>query len=155
MGFSVSEESVIDPGMPKAPQEYVQRATTRTPAAAARPGRRRGAPLKLKNTSKTASKSISVANFVHRYVGGGAPRGRTIGVANPRAIVVNVTVALAAFEPSSVTDCGETAQPGPAGATMHVQVTVWSNPCAGAAETVKFACCPALIVLLDGNAETL
>jgi hypothetical protein len=101
----------------------------------------------LKSANKTASPAKNAANFAHRYVGG-APRGKTIGVGvtSPRATVINVTVALAVFDPSSFTDCGETVQPGPTGATMQVHVTVWSNPCAGAAETVKLACCPALIV---------
>jgi len=97
---------------------------------------------------------MNAAGVGHRYAGG-ASRGKTIGIANPRAIVINVTVALAAFDPSSVTDGGETVQLGPAGATMQLHLTAWSNPCAGAAETVKLACCPALIVLLDGDAETL
>ena len=70
-------------------------------------------------------------------------------------MVVNVAVAVAGFDPSSLTDEGETEQFGPAGATEQVQVTVWSNPCAGVAEIMKFACCPALIVPLVGEAERL
>ena len=72
--------------------------------------------------NKRASPAKSAVNVTHSC--GGAPRGKTIGVDNPRAIVVKVTVALPVFDPSSVIDCGETAQPGPAGATVQVQFTV-------------------------------
>jgi len=51
--------------------------------------------------------------------------------------VINVAVALAVFDPSSVSGEGETVQLGPAGATMQLHVTVCFEPFCGVADTVK------------------
>jgi hypothetical protein len=71
---------------------------------------------------KNTSQANDAANVTHRY--GGAPRGKTSGGANPRAVVVSVTVAVAGFDPSSVTDDGETVQVAPVGAPVQLHVTV-------------------------------
>jgi hypothetical protein len=108
------------------------------------------------HTIKSTMTHARLVTSTRRSCGGGAYRGKASGVTNsPRAKVISVAVVVAGFEPSSVTDDGVTPQVAPAGATEQVQVTVWSNPCAGAADTMKFACCPALIVPLAGKAETL
>jgi hypothetical protein len=103
---------------------------------------------------KTASHANNAASAHHGAIGG-PRRGKTSGGTTARAVVVNVTVAVAGFDPSSVTGDGETEHVAAAGVPIQLQVTAWSNPCAGVAETVKFACCPALIVLLAGEGETL
>ena len=101
----------------------MQSETARTPAAVASPGRWSEARPKLQSVSKTASQAKSAPNLAHRC--SGTPRGKTSGVANARAVVVNVTVAGgAAFDPSSVTDDGETVQLAPVGAPVQPQVTV-------------------------------
>src|SRR5437660_684699 len=102
----------------------------------------------------TISHADAIANNFQRFCAGpfcGKRNGATMA---PCAVVVSVTVVEAVVEPSSVTDDGETAQLAPGAAIEQVQDTVWSNPCAGAAEIVKLACCPALIVPLLGEAET-
>src|SRR5258708_719397 len=100
----------------------MQREAARTPAAAARPGRCRNARLELQSVKKSTNQANDAANVTHRY--GGAPRGKTSGGANPRAVVVNVTVAVAGLDPSSVTDDGETVELAPVGAPLQLQVTV-------------------------------
>ena len=55
----------------------------------------------------------------------GALRGKDRGVTKaPRAVVDNVTVVVAGFDPSSFTDGCENAQLGPIGETVQLQVTV-------------------------------
>src|SRR5260370_28947384 len=124
-----------------------------TRAAAARPGRCANARLDLQSAKKSTSQANDAANINHRY-GGGAPRGKTSGGAKPRAVVINVTVAVAGLDPSSVTDGGETGQFAPAGAPVQVHVTLLSNPCARAAETGEFARCPAVILAVACPAGT-
>src|SRR2546426_7167841 len=110
-------------GFVEAPaQEWGQSERGRTPAAVASPGRWSEARPKLQSVSKTASQAKSAPNLAHRC--SGTPRGKTSGVANARAVVVNVTVAGAAFDPSRVTDDGETVQLAPIGAPVQLQVTV-------------------------------
>jgi len=72
-----------------------------------------------------------------------------------RAVVVKVTVAVTVWVPSSVNIEGETLQVVPAGAPMQLHITVWLNPFSGAADSVKVAVCPATIVWLSGDAETV
>jgi len=86
---------------------------------------------------------------------GGAIRGKASGGENERAVVVSVTVAVAVFFPSRVTDDGETVHIAAVGAPVQVQVTVPLKLFAGAAETVKFAGLPAAMVAIEGPAETL
>jgi hypothetical protein len=57
-------------------------------------------------------------------VGGGANRGETGGIKDVRAVVVIVTVAVAACVPSSVTELGDTVQVAAVGAPVQLQVTV-------------------------------
>jgi hypothetical protein len=86
---------------------------------------------------------------------GGPFCGKRIGVTIiPRAVVINVTVVVAAFDPAGVVEDGETPQLAPGADMVQLQSTVRSNPFMGAAEIVKLACCPALIVPLLGEAET-
>jgi hypothetical protein len=54
----------------------------------------------------------------------GANRGVFAGGKKDRAVVVNVTVALVAFEPSSATEGGEIVQVAAVGALVQRQVTV-------------------------------
>lgn len=52
-------------------------------------------------------------------------------------------------------EAGETVHVVVAGAPVQLQVTIWLNPPEGVAETVNFAFSPAVMVALDGAAETL
>ena len=72
-----------------------------------------------------------------------------------RAVVVKVTVAVAVCVPSRVKVEGETLQVAPAGAPMQLHVTAWLNPLAGATDSVKVAVCPAAMVWLSGDTETV
>jgi hypothetical protein len=132
----------------------VQSETARSPATAARRGLWREARPKLQTIKKTISHASHVTSIIRRCIGG-AYRGQSGGVTMARAMVLNVTVAVAAFVPSSFTDGGDTVQLVVAGAPVQLQVTFWSNPCAGAAVTRKSACCPAIIVAVGGDADTL
>jgi hypothetical protein len=76
------------------------------------------------------------ANINHLYDEGGAARGQSSGGDIARAVVVKVTVAVAACVPSSVTDEGETLHTAAAGAPVQLQITVCVDPFTGAAETV-------------------
>jgi len=95
-----------------------------------------------------------VTGVTHNRIGG-TYLGKSRGVAAVLAVVVNVTVAVAWLDPFSVTDDGETVQVAACGAPMHSHVTVCFEPFNGAADTVKLACCPAVMVVVDGVAETL
>jgi hypothetical protein len=77
----------------------------------------------VQNNSKTASPAKHAANVTHVGIGG-TNRGTTNGGAKTRAIVVKVTVAVAAFFPSSVTDDGETVHVAWGGAPVQLHVTV-------------------------------
>src|SRR6266478_813085 len=96
---------------------------TRAPATATRPSRWREVRIKLQSIDITASQANNDAHVSHRRIGG-AYRGKAKGGANERAAVVNVTVAVAAFFPSSVTGEGETVHVAWAGAPVQLQVTV-------------------------------
>jgi len=105
----------------------VKSETASTPAAVASPGRRQEARPKLQ-IIKTSSHAINAVNIFQRFCGG-AVRGKRSGITIALwAVVASVTVVVAVFEPSSVTDTGETAQLAPAGAFVQFQVTVRSNP---------------------------
>jgi hypothetical protein len=71
----------------------------------------------------TASHANNAASAIHGTIGGPC-RSKTRGVIVPRAVVVSVTVAVAGFDPSSVTDDGETVQVAAAGAPVQVHVTI-------------------------------
>jgi hypothetical protein len=64
------------------------------------------------------------ATSAHHGCIGGTYRGKARGAEKPRAMVLNVTVAIAAFFPSSVTDDGETVHVAWAGAPVQLHVTV-------------------------------
>jgi len=85
---------------------------------------------------------------------GGKRLGKNRGAAT-LAVVVNVTVAVAGVEPLSTTDDGETVHVAACGAPVQSHVTVCFEPFSGVADTVKLACCPAVIVAAGGVAETL
>ena len=74
----------------------------------------------------------------------------TGGHGRVRLVVVMVTLELALFEPSSVTEDGETVQVAAGGAPVQVHLTVPLNPPPGESEAVKIADSPAVIVLLAG-----
>jgi len=95
------------------------------------------------------------AASAHHKCIGDPYRGKSGGGENARAVVVNVTVTLAAFVLLSVTVAGETVHMAAGGAPAQLQVTVPLNLFAGAAATVKFAGLPATMVALDGPAETM
>jgi hypothetical protein len=99
----------------------------------------------LQTSKKTASDARPAAQSTHSRVGG-ARRGKSSRGADPLAIVVSVTVAVAACVPSSVTDEGEIEHVAAVGAPAQLHVTVWLNPPCGATDTVKFAVPPAAIV---------
>ncbi len=123
VGLSATEDSVGDPGGLPMSQEKAQSERARGPANARKPGGWREVRIKLLSVNNTASQANNAANASHRRIGG-AYRGKNIGGANACAIVVNVTVAVAAFFPSSVTGDGETVQVAWAGAPVQLQVTV-------------------------------
>jgi len=77
----------------------------------------------VQDNSKTASAAKQAANITHVGIGG-AYRGKPNGGAKTRAIVVKVTVAVAAIFPSSVTEDGETVHVAAAGAPVQLHVTV-------------------------------
>ena len=132
----------------------MHRETVSSPAAAAKPALRRGTRPKL-HTVKTITISVNQVTGVTQSGIGGTYLGKSRGVAAVLAVVVNVTVAVAAFDPLRVTDEGETVQVAACGAPMQTHATVCFEPFSGAADTVKLACCPAVMVIVDGVAETL
>src|SRR5260370_15237377 len=94
-----------------------------------------------------ASHAKHAAHITHSRMGDAVGGRTTSGGANPLAIVVSVTVAVAGFVPSSTTVEGETVHViALAGAPRQVQVTVPINPETGVAEIVKLVCCSALTV---------
>lgn len=125
-----------------------------SPAAAARPALWRGMRPKL-HAIKTTTISVSQVKGVIRITIGGTYFGKNCGGTNVLAVVVSVTVAVAGLDPLSVSDDGETVQVAACGAPAQAQVTVCFEPFSGAADTVKLACCPAVMVVVDGVAETL
>ncbi len=134
----------------------MQSETARTTAVAARPGRWREARLELQiiNNTNIASHANNASHVSHPRIGG-AYRGKAKGGEKTRAMVLNVTVAVAMVDPLSVTDDGETVHAVVAGAPVQLHVTVPLKLFAGAAMTVKFAGFPAAIVALEGAADTL
>jgi hypothetical protein len=108
----------------------------------------------FQNITASRRNAHNAASTSHGNIGG-AIRGTNNGGENERAVVVNVTVAVAAFFPSSVTDDGETVHIAAVGAPVQLQVTVPLKLFAGAAVTVRFAGLPAAMVVLAGAAETL
>ena len=79
--------------------------------------------LKFQNITAARSKTHSTIKTSRGNIGG-AIRGKASGGENERAVVVSVTVAVAAFFPSRVTDDGETVHIAAVGAPVQVQVTV-------------------------------
>jgi len=123
VGLSVTAESVGDPGGLPMSQEVAKSKTARSPAAAESPGRWRDARIKLQSVNKTAIQANNANHVSHRRIGG-AYRGKSKGGASVRAVVVKVTVAVAALDPLSVTDDGETVQLVAAGAPVQLHITV-------------------------------
>ena len=123
VGLSATEDSVGDPGGLPMSQEKAQSERARGPANARKPGRWRGVRIKLQSVNNTASQANNAANASHRRIGG-AYRGNTNGGENVRAVVVKVTVAVAACEPSRVTEEGATVHVAWAGAPVQLQITV-------------------------------
>ena len=64
--------------------------------------------LVFHSIAKTTSKNIPAALTCQSRIEGGVKRSHLTSIPAVRAVVVNVTVALFAFEPSSVTEEGET-----------------------------------------------
>ena len=114
----------------------------------------RGMRPKL-NTIKMITISVNQVTGVTQSRIGRPYLGKTRGVAAVLAVVVNVTVAVAWLHPFSVTDDGETVHVAAWGAPKQPHATVCFEPFSGAADTVKLACCPAVMVVVDGAAETL
>jgi len=123
VGLSATEESVGDAGGLPMSQEATQSEIARSPATAARPGRWREVRIKLQSVDNITSQANNAAHVAHKRIGG-AYLGKAKGGANERAVVVNVTVAVATFFPSSVTGDGETVHVAWAGAPVQLQVTV-------------------------------
>src|SRR5436853_3898951 len=104
---------------------------------------------------KTITISANDVIGITRSRTGGTDLGKNRGVAAVLAVVVKVTVAVAVLDPFSTTDDGETVHVAACGAPMQSHVTVCFEPFSGAADTVKLACCPAVMVVVEGVAETL
>jgi len=79
--------------------------------------------LRFQNITASRSNTHSATKTSRGNIGG-AIRGKASGGANERAVVVNVTVTVAGFFPSSVTDDGETVHIAAVGAPVQLQVTV-------------------------------
>jgi hypothetical protein len=79
--------------------------------------------LRFQNITASRSNEHNAAS-TSRESTGGAIRGTNNGGENERAVVVSVTVAVAAFCPSRVTDDGETVHIAATGAPVQLQVTV-------------------------------
>jgi len=95
-----------------------------SPAIAASPGRRgRDARLKFHSITATASQAKHATSAHHGCIGS-TYRGKARGGKKLRAMVLNVTVAVAAFFPSKVTDEGETEHVAWGGAPVQLHVTV-------------------------------
>jgi hypothetical protein len=77
----------------------------------------------LQTSRRTASHAKLAAQITQRCPGG-ATGGKMSGGANPLAVVLSVTVAVAACAPSGVTDEGETEHVEAAGAPVQFHVTV-------------------------------
>src|SRR5258708_38809482 len=75
----------------------------------------------------------------------------TGGHGRMRLVVAMVTLELALFEPSSVTEDGETVQVAARGAPVQVHFTVPLNPPPGEREAVKIAYSPAVMGLWAGG----
>jgi hypothetical protein len=78
--------------------------------------------LTFQNITATRSNTHSATKTSRGNIGGNV-RGKANGGENERAAVVSVTVAVAAFFPSRVTDDGETVHRAAVGAPVQVQVT--------------------------------
>ena len=90
----------------------------------------------LQSNNNIASHAKHAVHITHNRMGDAEGGRTTSGGENPRAVVVSVTVAVAGFVPSSVTDDGETVQVAPIGAHVQFHITVCVKPCAGDAVTV-------------------
>jgi hypothetical protein len=90
----------------------------------------------LQSNNNIASHARHAVHITHSRMGDAVGGRTTSGGANPLAVVVSVTAAVAGFAPSSVTDDGETVQVAPIGAPVQFHVTVCVKPCAGVAVTV-------------------
>ena len=123
VGLRATEDSVGDPGGLPMSQEKAQSERARGPANARKLGRWREVRIKLQSVNNTASQANNAANASHRRVGG-AYRGNANGGENARAVVVKVTVADAACEPSRVTEEGATVHVAWPGAPAQLQITV-------------------------------
>ena len=123
VGLSATEDSVGDPGGLPMSQEKAQSEIARGPTNATRPGRLREVRSARQSIDNTASQANNAAHASHRCIGG-AYRRNTNGGENARAVVVKVTVAVAACEPSRVTEEGATLHVAWAGAPVQLQITV-------------------------------
>ena len=90
----------------------------------------------LQSNNNIASHVKHAVHISHSRMGDAEGGRTTSGGVNPLAVVISVTVAVAGFVPSSVTDDGETVQVAPSGAPVQFHVTVCVKPCAGGAVTV-------------------
>lgn len=105
------------------PPHDAQAAAIITSATAVRHARPRKA-LAFHRRAKTKRMSIPVTLISQSSTGDGVKRGQVSNIPAGRAVVVNVTVADFAFDPSIVTDCGETEHVDALGAPVQVQATV-------------------------------
>ena len=117
----------------------------------------RAKPLALLNLKRTTAtrEQVRASGRICHGIGGRAKGELPPGIALDRALVVTVTVVVAAAEPSIGDEAGETEQVEAIGAPMHDHVIAWLNPPIGAAETEKVADCPAVMDEPDGPAATL
>jgi hypothetical protein len=82
----------------------------------------RAANFQLCKINETRSKAMHTGNNCQRSTGG-AERGMVGGNEDLRAVVFKLTVAFAAFVPSSITEEGETVHMAAGGAPVQLQVT--------------------------------
>jgi len=104
------------------PPQEVQNATRTGTADAPSHSRLREAQANLWTNTKASNQTTQTGNTLR--ICSGAERGMANGSEMVRAIVVKVTVAFAAFVPSSVTEAGDTVHVAAGGAPVQLQVTV-------------------------------
>jgi hypothetical protein len=124
-GLSVTDDSTGGGGTvaEPPPQEWFESATTRTAVARARLGRRREAGMRFEKINTSRSQAMPTTNTRRRSTRG-PDCGKGTGGAAARGSVVKVTVALAGFDPSKITEEGDTVHAAPCGAPVQLQLTV-------------------------------
>lgn len=145
MGLRLIEDRAEEGGgggpvvpLPAPLQEIQQSATANSPNAAAKPGRRAGPGLRLREVvAATLHRTQQARNPISNATSLGGRLFQTTGdAAAVRAVVCTVTTAVAECVPSSVTKRGVITQVEAGGRPPQLKVTVWLNPLRGVSVSV-------------------